>query len=210
MSQQEVSPILLAEAQVEQAAELLARVFQHDPMMKYLVANDHAMLTKPLRLYQASIRMGLLYGEVYTTAAMDGLAVWISPGNTDFSFPQMLRSGLLSGVMLMGLKSLSRFMTSYSTIDKLTKQSISRPHWLLMFLGVEPKHHGKGLGGQLIAPILARADREGVPCYLESNNERNLTFYKRHGFEIVGQVQIPDGPPAWGMRREPGGAAVTN
>ena len=211
MSLSSVSPVLLTASQVEQAAELLARVFQHDPMMKYFVANDARLLDKPLRFYQATVRLGLLYGEVYTTHSLEGLAVWLSPGNTDVTLQQMLRSGMLLGTLSMGLKSLSRFITSYNTVDKLTTQSISRPHWLLMFLGVEPSQQGQGLGGELIKPILTRADSSRVPCYLESTNERNLTFYKRHGFEIVGQVQIHGGgPQVWAMLREPNVSATTD
>jgi predicted N-acetyltransferase YhbS len=72
-------------------------------------------------------------------------------------------------------------------------------------LGVEPSQQGRGLGGVLMQPILARADAEGVPCLLESMNERNLTFYKRHGFEVTAHGQIPnEGPQIWVMLREPG------
>lgn len=204
MSETNVSPILLATSQVEQAAVLLARIFQHDPMMKYLVANDARLLDKPLRFYQSNLRMGLLYGEVYTTANMDGLAVWLSPGNTDFTFRQLLQSGMMLGILSMGLTSMSRFMKSFDIVDKLTKESISRPQWLLQLLGIEPSQQGKGIGASLIQPVLSRADIENVPCYLESTNERNLTFYKRHGFNIAGQVEIPDGgPQIWSMIREP-------
>ena len=209
MSASEMSPISLQESQLDQAAELLARVFQHDAMMIYFVANHMRLLDKPLRFYRANIRMGLMYGDVYTTPSMDGLAVWLRPGNTDFTLGQMLRSGLLTGTLSMGLKSMSRFMRSFSAVEGLTKRSISGPHWLLLFLGVDPPQQGKGLGGKLIAPILRRADKERTPCYLESTNERNLTFYKRHGFEIAGEQQIPGGGPMmWAMRREPGASPV--
>ena len=204
MSPSDMSPVPLKISQVEKGAELLAQVFQSDPMMEFLVADSSRMLNKPKRFYQANIRIGLLYGEVYATPTMDGIAVWLGPGNTDFTFGQMLRSGLLLSTLSMGLKSLARFMQSYKVVMELTSQSISRPHWLLLFLGVEPSQQGKGIGGTLIQPILNQADAEGVPCYLESSNERNLTFYKRHGFKIVGDVQIAeDGPRMWAMLREP-------
>jgi ribosomal protein S3 len=62
-------------------------------MIQYLVADSARLLDKPLHLYQAAIRMGLLSGEVHTTPGINGVAVWISPGHTDFTFVQLLRSG---------------------------------------------------------------------------------------------------------------------
>ncbi len=59
-------------------------------------------------------------------------------------------------------------------------------------------------GVALIRQVLARADAEGLPCYLESANPRNLPFYKRHGFEVVVEGELPgEGPPLWTMKREP-------
>ena len=44
-------------------------------------------------------------------------------------------------------------------------------------------------------PVLAHCDREGLPCYLESSKERNVPFYRRHGFEVVQEVPLgADGP----------------
>jgi hypothetical protein len=45
--------------------------------------------------------------------------------------------------------------------------------------------------------MLERADAEGLPVYLESSNPRNLTFYRRHGFEAWGEViRMPEGGPS--------------
>ena len=52
------------------------------------------------------------------------------------------------------------------------------------------------------------ADDAGVNCYLESGNERNLSFYLRHGFEVAEEVQVPDGPRVWGMLRRPSSPKV--
>jgi ribosomal protein S18 acetylase RimI-like enzyme len=39
---------------------------------------------------------------------------------------------------------------------------------------------------------------------LLTNNEANLPFYERHGFEVVRRDQTPkDGPQAWAMVKAP-------
>ena len=38
-------------------------------------------------------------------------------------------------------------------------------------------------------PGLEASGRDGVPCALLTNNEENLAFYERHGFEVVREGQ---------------------
>lgn len=191
-------------SQMDQGVEILAKSFQHDPLMAYLYTDIAKNLYSPTRFYQATIRMGMLYGEVQATPAMDGLAVWVGPGNTDFGFGQLFRTGFITAVLLAGLGAMGRFMKMANYVEEINKPILERPHWHLMFIGVKPSQQGKGIGGALLRSMLERADAENLPCMLESGNERNLYFYRRHGFEIATHDQIPNGGPKfWLMVREP-------
>ena len=56
----------------------------------------------------------------------------------------------------------------------------------------------------LLAPVLGRCDREGLPAYLESSKESNIAYYERFGFAVIGELQAaPGGPTLWPMWREP-------
>jgi ribosomal protein S18 acetylase RimI-like enzyme len=44
-------------------------------------------------------------------------------------------------------------------------------------------------------------DREHLPVYLESSNPRNLSLYRRHGFEEIGEIRSGDSPPIAAMLR---------
>jgi len=47
-----------------------------------------------------------------------------------------------------------------------------------------------------------------VNCYLDTTHERNVAFYRRHGFEVVTASDMPRGGPRfWTMTRQPRGGA---
>ncbi len=88
-------------------------------------------------------------------------------------------------------------------IERVEKSHPTEPYWELTVLGVEPAQQGEGYGKLLIDPVLAECDREETPAFLISSNVQNLSFYIRHGFEIVDTIQLPTMPPFFPMRREP-------
>lgn len=54
------------------------------------------------------------------------------------------------------------------------------------------------------APVLARADREGMPCYLETETEGNVAFYRKRGFQVVSAGLVPgQSLRIWTMLRAP-------
>lgn len=68
----------------------------------------------------------------------------------------------------------------------------------------DAKRQGKGLGGQVLTPVLDRADAEGVPVWTWSSNQRNLAFYHRYGFEVLDELPFASGGPSiYPIRREP-------
>ncbi len=79
----------------------------------------------------------------------------------------------------------------------------NEPHWYLPLLGVDPLHHGKGLGSALMEHALTLCDQDNEYAYLESSNPKNVPFYKRHGFETLGTIKVNTSPPIIPMLRKP-------
>jgi predicted N-acetyltransferase YhbS len=75
------------------------------------------------------------------------------------------------------------------------------PHWRLNSLAVRTSAQRQGIGSALIEPGLRRAEADGVACYLETQRRANIPFYRRFGFEEIGEVGLPGSPPAWRMLR---------
>jgi ribosomal-protein-alanine N-acetyltransferase len=75
-------------------------------------------------------------------------------------------------------------------------------------LGVHPDRQGAGVGRQLLAGLLGRADELRATVFLEvrTDNEPALALYRSVGFEQVGlrrNYYRPSGADAYTMRRRP-------
>jgi GNAT superfamily N-acetyltransferase len=90
-----------------------------------------------------------------------------------------------------------------NSLEHLHKRDVPPEHWYLFLLGIDPSRQGQGVGGTIIQPVLERADKDRLPCYLETTKERNLDFYGKHGFDVVVDDRINDGPRYWTMKRDP-------
>jgi ribosomal protein S18 acetylase RimI-like enzyme len=68
---------------------------------------------------------------------------------------------------------------------------------------VDPAQQGRGHGDALMWYALERFDREKLPTYLESTNPRNISLYRRHGFQDLGRIQVGTSPTLVPMLRRP-------
>ncbi|MHA7135364.1 GNAT family N-acetyltransferase [Oerskovia turbata] len=66
------------------------------------------------------------------------------------------------------------------------------PHHYLAMVGVLPRAQGTGLGSALLDSVarLAEADPRSAGIGLDTENEANLRFYARHGFEPRGSFDV--------------------
>jgi len=87
--------------------------------------------------------------------------------------------------------------------EKMSSFHPNEPHWYLPLLGVDPFHHDKGVGSKLMVHALTVIDKDNTSAYLESSNPTNIPFYKRHGFELLGTIQVNTFPPIFPMLRKP-------
>jgi ribosomal protein S18 acetylase RimI-like enzyme len=71
----------------------------------------------------------------------------------------------------------------------------------LPLIGVDPAHQGKGLGDALMLHALEQCDRDKLPAYLESTSPRNISLYRRQGFEPLGAIQVGSSPTLVPMLR---------
>ena len=132
-------------------------------------------------------------GEVDRDAGGLGAALWLPPGIE--ADGEAIADFLEASIPLARLAPLAVGFAIQSRMRPLD------PHWYLPWIGVRPEAQGCGFGARLLRQGLARADAQGLPCYLEATNRRNATLYARHGFEVIGVVQAPGYPEIIAMWR---------
>ena len=91
-----------------------------------------------------------------------------------------------------------------SVFEQMGHYHPSEPHWFLPFMGVDPFQQGKGFGSALLQHTLTQCDRDSKLAYLESTNPKNVPLYQRHGFEVLGTIQVGTSPSIFPMLRRPG------
>jgi|CXWL01.1.fsa_nt_gi GNAT superfamily N-acetyltransferase len=195
----------MTQAQIPESGAVLARAFGDDPLFNYILPD--AVKRPPALTWFMTLaaKYGDLHGEVETTAGtVEGNAIWLPPGETDVPMMRMIKVGMLAAPFKFGMGPFMRFMGILNLFEKLHHEAAPEPHHYLMVLGVDPPRQGRGIGSALMAPVLARADASGVPCYLETQKEINVTLYRKHGFEVVVEDDVPKGGPRyWTMKRPP-------
>lgn len=189
---------LASEADLGVIETTLGRAFADDPVSEWMLGKR--LTTKRIGLLDAALAQGHLEDGLSTISTNgEAVAIWAAPKRFRIPARRMLRH-LPRAFAALGPSGFAR-MLSMTDVEKLHPRE---PHYYLAVLGTDPKHQGKGLGSAVLKPTMARADSEGVACYLESSKEENLAFYHRHGFEVTGTHDLGkgSGPRLWLMWRE--------
>jgi len=92
----------------------------------------------------------------------------------------------------------------FAVFEQMGSYHPNEPHWYLPMIGVDAPFQGRGYGSALLRHALAACDRDRTPAYLESSNPKNVPLYQRHGFELLGIIQVGSSPQMFPMLRRPG------
>ena len=210
---------LLHEADVEVAAQLLARAFAHDPLTTAALPDRADRQRIAARFMAHELRTSLPAASCYGVeagAGLAGVAIWHPPHVTPGSLPATLRLGVelateartllpaaprLSRALLRDGAALSRMTTKRQGAFQRAGRP---PATYLALLATDPDHRGQGVARQLLDHMLRRCDQDGLAVWLHTSDPVNLGFYARFGFSCI--ERIPGGrvvPDLWVLRREP-------
>ena len=133
--------------------------------------------------------------SAYYVEAYAGAALWLPPG---VHHDEEALTALLQRTGSAQFRN-----DGPALFERMGRHHPQEPHWYLPFIGVDPLHQGEGYGAALMQHALVPCDRDHTPAYLESSNPKNIPLYERHGFELLGTIQVGTSPPIFPMLRTP-------
>ena len=181
----------LKQEDIPQAAKTLTHAFMDDPLQTYVFPDLEERSKGSIPHFSAILQYGNLFGDVYTTPAFEGAAVWLRPGETIVTPEKAEKGGLAELPQTIGEGPFTRFIGVLDYADQFHKQDMTEPHWYTMVVGVDPSCQGKGVGSALLTPILHEARGSNIPVYLETAQPKNIKFYQHLGFNLIREVIEP-------------------
>lgn len=179
-----------------EASAVVARAFRDNPGMIAVVRTDDAderlrvLMTAMPYFVETVLRYGV--GEVIReNGAIVAVSLSIPPGG----YPLPLAGQWLGvrGALSGGVRRALRF----GRVDgEMRRRHPKHRHWYLWFLAVDPPHQGRGLGSALLRSLASKADRDRMPCYLETDKLSSVRLYEKHGYKVSSETV----PPGLGFR----------
>jgi GNAT superfamily N-acetyltransferase len=183
---------------LDRLADILSDSFSNDPVMNWVIPMPE--------LYRDFFK--LIIEGVYLPRGIShideqgrGASLWLPP-EQKFEMPARLSLATMI-LKLLFHKGFQPLKNIREQGEFFARHHPHEPHYYLQFIGARQQNQGQGVGSALLKQGTRLCDEVQMPAYLESSNALNVPLYQRHGFEVIFEGDIPGGPRAWFMWREP-------
>lgn len=183
---------MATEADRQRVIDSVVLGFAADPLTRWFWP-DATLYNRSRELYDAFGGRAITSGTTFVTENFAGVAMWMPPGvepDEDRMIP-----------ILESTVPADRLESAFGVFEQMSSYHPEETCWYLPLIAVDPIYQGAGLGAQLMKHALSTIDEAGLPAYLESSNPRNISLYERHGFEVMGTIQVGTSPPVVPMIR---------
>jgi ribosomal protein S18 acetylase RimI-like enzyme len=201
------------------AAAVLAAAFAHGALFVHVEPDPERRAVALRWLWECSLLHCSRHGGVEVVGDRNGddgggsggadvsgvraVAGWVPGDRLSLTAADLVRTGLVATPARLGPGATRRLerherASEHRLLDALTDDAA-----YLWVLGADPDLRGRGLGRAALHAALEAMTRAGHDrCVLRTDDERNVPWYRRQGFEVVERLDdLPSGLPAWVLAR---------
>jgi ribosomal protein S18 acetylase RimI-like enzyme len=181
-------------ADADQCIGIIVLAFADDPAARWLYPDPSRFLTYFPRFVAAFGGGAFAHGSAHLVAG-SAAALWFPPGAEpdEETFVELIEQSAPSATK----------DAVFAVLQEMGAYHPQEPHWYLPLIGTDPRQQGRGYGSALLRHALTVCDEERTLAYLEATSQRSVPLYQRHGFEVLGTIQIGTSPPIVPMLRKP-------
>ena len=182
----------LEKEHIKAASLLLSRAFKDE--LKDIIPDPEERRLKEPYANEFFLRRDYSHSMAFITSpALEGIAVLMrSDRRKQRPFWRILTSGAIWQAIRIGIKPLRKMQTYDQYIERKHSELVPCKHWYLAVLAVDPEYQGRGYASKLLNGMFAYIDKEGLPCYLETEGVKNVAMYKHFGFEVIDEFVVPN------------------
>jgi ribosomal protein S18 acetylase RimI-like enzyme len=183
------------QTEVDQCIAVIVLAFSGDPGVRWMYPNPQQYLENFPQFVRAFGGRAFEHGTAQYVDRFLAAALWLPPGVQPDE--EALAALIEDSVPVSDREAV------FALFDELGGYHPNEPHWHLPLIGADPTQQGKGHGSALLRHALAVCDRQQTPVYLEATSETSVPLYQRHGFEVLGTIQVATSTQITPMLRKP-------
>ncbi len=173
-------------ADKEVILDILAKSFQDNQSVNFLIPDDSRRLSRIRALMDYSYETCKLFGRVYLSDDKKGCAL--------VSFPEKKKTTVkalwLEVKLIFNAIGFDNISRAVNREKEISKNYPSPKIYYLWFIGVSPEDQNQGVGQRLLHELLAEAQAMNRPLYLETSTQKNLAWYAKFGLVVYNQLDF--------------------
>ena len=166
--------------------DILAKSFDDNRSVNYVVKQDEARKKRIRGLMEYSFNICQAFGDVWIDDNNQACALVLYPDQKRITFSAVLWDAKLA-LSVIGMNRVAQTLSREAKIKSFHPNDQFSYLW---FIGVSPEFQNKGKGSQLLEEIIQISEVKERPIFLETSVQRNIPWYKKHGFEIFQTLDL--------------------
>jgi ribosomal protein S18 acetylase RimI-like enzyme len=174
------------ESEKSLAVDILSESFESNWSVNYVVKQDSNRKARIRGLMAYSFDVCRAFGDVWFSDDQQGCALVLLPDKKRTTLSSIIWDIRLAATVI-GIERIGQVLGRESKIKAFHPKE---PFAYLWFIGVKHSAQNQGIGSALLEEISDRYAKQDRPIYLETSVDRNLPWYRKHGFEIFNTIQL--------------------